>query len=83
MPRPAFTPKSRAEAIAAPLADVRQAATEDRRYLHGLAVIVADLLAPAAATDVKDPAEPQTADRVRRDWQQAQQAATRETRIHV
>ncbi|MCC7280454.1 MAG: hypothetical protein IT487_19350 [Chromatiaceae bacterium] len=72
MPRP-FHPTSRAEAVAAPLSDVRLAASEDRAYLAGLAQIVADLLAPPAATDTK----PAT-DRARRDWQQAQRAVTRE-----
>lgn len=77
MPRP-FHPTSRAEAVAAPLSDVRLAASEDRAYLAGLAQIVADLIAPPAATVTKP-----AADRVRRDWQQAQQAATREHSIHV
>ena len=52
MPRP-FTPRSRAEAIAAPLEDVREAARADKSYLYGLAVIVADLIKPA---EVSEPA---------------------------
>ncbi len=72
-PRP-FAPRSRAEAIAAPLDAVRAAAAEDRVYLHGLAVIVSELIAPPqVATDTKP-----AADRARRDWQQAQRAVTRE-----
>ena len=64
MPRP-FSPKSRAEAIAAPLEDVRKAAAEDPRYLHGLAVIVADLIAPAEATEPAPPNETPAARAIR------------------
>ena len=68
MPRP-FSPKSRAEAIAAPLEDVRKAAAEDPRFLHGLAVIVADLIRPAEVTaPAPDPEAPQPSARTRRAW---------------
>ena len=52
MPRP-FHPTSRAEAIGGTLADIRKAASEDREFLHGLAVILADLTKPAEGDDVR------------------------------
>ena len=76
MPRP-FHPTSRAEALGGTLADIRQAAAEDQAFLHGLAQIVADLIAPPAATDT------QPADRVRRDWQQAHQSMSQAVGIRT
>lgn len=71
-----FTPKTRAEALGGTLADIRQAASEDRAFLHGLAVILADLIAPPAAK----PAAPEpTGDRGA--WQQANRAIL-ERRAH-
>lgn len=64
MPSPFHQPRSRAEAIAAPLEAVRLAAAEDRAYLYGLAQIVADLLAPPEA-------KPAEGDDVRSAWKNA------------
>lgn len=63
MPRP-FHPTSRAEAIGGTLADIRKAASEDREFLHGLAVILADLTKPAEA-------KPAEGDDVRSAWRNA------------
>lgn len=66
MPRP-FRPASRAEALGGTLADIRQAASEDRAFLFGLATIVADLLKPAEAKPAAS-----DADDVRSAWRTAQ-----------
>ncbi len=67
-----FYPRSRSEALGAPLEAVRLAAAEDRAYLFGIAKIVADTLAPPeAAAEASDPDQTQTSAEVRRQWQNA------------